>query len=101
DELKETRYRDFAPLTQEQRDEMSEDEIKRWEERARSGMLRSDQLLGSVLSNLRSALSKAVEGLPGGDLKHLSQIGITTGAWSEQGKLYIDEAKLKDAIAEN
>lgn len=99
-ELTEKRYRDFQPLTEEQRKDMSEDEIKKWEERAKSGMLRSDQLLTSALSNLRTSLTNSVTGLPSNDLKHLSEIGITTGDYSERGKLYIDETKLKAAIAE-
>jgi flagellar hook-associated protein 2 len=46
--------------------------------------------------SLRQAVSSTVSGVGS-----LSSIGITTGQWYEGGKLYIDEAKLKDAIANN
>jgi flagellar hook-associated protein 2 len=38
--VKETVYRDFPPLSDTQKEEMSEEQIKKWEEKARSGMLR-------------------------------------------------------------
>lgn len=100
-ELSERRFRNFPPLTEEQKKEMTEREIELWEERARSGMLRGDHLLSSALDSFRRALSSQVEGLPEGAISHLSEIGIKTGAWTEKGKLHIDEQKLRDAIAKN
>ncbi|RCW44810.1 flagellar filament capping protein FliD [Paenibacillus prosopidis] len=109
-ELLEKRARSYQPLTNAQREEMSEDEIKKWEDRARSGMLSNDQLLTSGMTTLRRALSDAVGGLPAGQLKTLAEIGISTtningstisGSYSELGKLYINETKLKAAITEN
>jgi flagellar hook-associated protein 2 len=100
-ELNEKRYRDFQPLTAEQREAMEEKDIERWEEKAKSGMLKGDLLLQSAANNLRSALNRTVQGLPSGDMKVLADIGITSGSWSENGKLYIDETKLRKAIAEN
>jgi len=100
-ELSEKRYRDFQPLTAEQREAMEEKDIERWEEKAKSGMLKGDLLLQSAANSLRSALNRTVQGLPSGDMKVLADIGITSGSWSENGKLYIDETKLRKAIAEN
>ncbi|MCA0757559.1 flagellar filament capping protein FliD [Paenibacillus sp. N4] len=109
-ELSEKRYRDFQPLTDAQREEMDEDEIKKWEERARSGMLTNDNLLSNGLNSLRRALSDSVNGLPAGQLKSLAEIGISnsnisgggiTGSYSDRGKLYIDETKLKKALTDN
>lgn len=61
DELKETRYKlpgnkyeYFMPLTDEQRKSMSETDIKLWEEKARSGLLRSNPILRGVVSGLRN-----------------------------------------------
>jgi len=64
---------------------MSDKEIELWEERAKSGLLRSDSLVSGTLSEMRLALGGMVEGA--GGFKHLSQVGITTGAWFEHGKL--------------
>ncbi|WP_296972210.1 flagellar filament capping protein FliD [Tepidanaerobacter sp. EBM-38] len=95
--LSEERYRKFPPLTDEQKSAMSENDIKLWEEKAKSGLLRSDSLLDGIVRKLRSAVSTPVSGLAKG-MNTLSAIGITTNDWKEKGKLYIDEEKLRDAV---
>lgn len=124
-ELSETRYRgnksaeNFPPLTEEQKKDMSEDEIKKWEEKARSGMLRSDPLIRSLVSETRSEASgilmnrvsadrikdpaDLVDGL---SYKSLAAIGITTATYipnsTENGKLMIaDEEKLRAALRDD
>ena len=97
--LREEVYRDFPPLTQEQKDAMSDKEIELWEEKAKSGLLRSDSLLSSILSEMRMALGAAVE--RSGGAVSLRQMGITTGAWYEYGRLYLDENKLRSALTED
>ncbi|MCM1567157.1 MAG: flagellar filament capping protein FliD, partial [Dehalobacter sp.] len=94
--LSETRYRDFLPLTDDEKEEMSEDEIKLWESKAKSGMLRNDSMISGILTKIRSELGSSVAGLT--TFKTLSSIGITTGSYQEKGKLYINEAKLKEAL---
>jgi len=95
------RYRSYTPLTDEQKEVMNEKDIERWEERAKSGLIRRDRTLESALNQLRSAFSSVVSGLPSGELQQLSQIGISTLEYSERGKLHIDETKLKKAISDN
>lgn len=97
--LREPFHRDFPPLTDQQKEDMSDREIELWEEKSKSGMLRSDRILTGLLTTLRTSLTSAVKGLDG--VSSLQQIGITTGHWSENGKLHINESKLKEAIAEN
>lgn len=98
--LSEERYRKFPPLTEEQKKDMSENDIKLWEEKAKSGLLRSDPLLDRIVRDLRYAVSSPVVGLPK-EMNSLSAIGITTGDWREKGKLHINEDKLRDAIAKD
>jgi flagellar hook-associated protein 2 len=98
--LSEERYRKFPPLTEEQKKDMSENDIKLWEEKAKSGLLRSDPLLDRIVRDLRYAVSSSVAGLPK-EMNSLSAIGITTGDWREKGKLHINEDKLRDAIAKD
>ncbi|MCX7841535.1 MAG: flagellar filament capping protein FliD [Clostridia bacterium] len=86
--------RNYQPLTKEQKEAMKEDEIKKWEEKAKTGLLRNDTMLQNILYNMRSALSEGVKDVSA----TLSGIGIRTGSYEERGKLIIDEAKLKDAI---
>lgn len=95
--LSETRYKDYQPLTEEQKKEMSDDEIKKWEEMARSGLLRNDPLLRGILGNMRTALSSFVSNTES-NYYTLASVGITTGSYAEGGKLYIDESKLRAAL---
>lgn len=106
----EKKYPKFTPLTDEQKKAMKEDDITKWNEKAMSGMLSNDQILNSGMNSFRSSMSGIVQGLPTGQLNSLSEIGISTslvsgktvsGSYLEKGKLYIDEAKLKAAIADN
>lgn len=99
--LKETRYRDYQPLTDEQREQLTEKQAEKWEEKAKSGILRGDSILSNALSSMRQALYRKVEAASEG-FQQLAQIGITTTAnYLEGGKLIIDEAKLKQKIEEN
>jgi len=93
-------HRNFAPLTNEQKEAMSEKDIEKWEEKAKSGMLRNNETLSRMLQKIRGNLYKNVD-LGGGNTIHLTDVGITTGTYQERGKLVIDEQKLRSAISEN
>ena len=96
----EKRYRDFSPLTDEQKDDMKEKDIEKWEEKARSGIFRADPMLSSTASNLRMTIGDVVE--TGSNYKTLSSIGITTSPdWKDHGKLYIDEKQLRKVLTED
>lgn len=100
DEVNETVYKNFLPLTDEQRKEMSESEIKTWEEKAKSGLLRNDSALRTMVNAMRSDVSSPVSGL-NSKYNSASSIGITTGAWTEGGKLYLSETQLRNALQED
>ncbi|MEK4158956.1 flagellar filament capping protein FliD [Paenibacillus odorifer] len=91
--IDEERYKDFTPLSDEQKKEMTDNDIELWEKKAKSGLLRNDEILKSAISSMRYELSNKL-----GDL---SLIGITTGSYSENGKLYINETKLKESLLNN
>ncbi len=93
-ELNEEYDSDYLPLTEEQRDAMSEDEIELWEERAKTGLLRNDEVLQNIVYDMRRALYDSVEDVNGS----LTSIGITTGTYDMRGQLVIDEDELKEAI---
>ncbi|MCA0980960.1 flagellar filament capping protein FliD [Exiguobacterium aestuarii] len=96
---REERFRSFAPLTQAQRDELSEDEIKKWEEKAMSGMLRGDTILRGTMDTLRSKWSGATSSTNDLDMSRLFQIGLSTGSdFTNGGKIELNEEKLKAAI---
>lgn len=84
--------RDYAPLTDEQRKGLSEDEIKLYEEKAKEGILYGDTDLRSLASDLRFIINPS-------DFQELAKIGISvSGSYSDNGKLVLDEEKLKAAL---
>lgn len=96
-------HRDYAPLTDEQRREMSEHEIELWEERANSGLVRNDRLLTGALDQMRQDFYGTVDS---GDQNQtfalITELGITTSeVYQDRGRLVVDEDKLRSAIEEN
>lgn len=89
--------RDYRPLTKEQKDALSKEEIEKWEEKAKEGLLSNDSILSGMLNEMRKALFDKVEGVS----ISIFDIGISTGAYYEKGKLTLDEAKLKTALMNN
>lgn len=99
--IREPKYRNYQPLSTEQKADMKEKEIELWEEKAKSGTLRNNPEISSMLSAMRTALSTEVD-LGNGEKISLSQIGITTSSnYLDHGKLIIDETKLKEAISKS
>ncbi len=97
--MKEEKYRDYAPLTDEEREALTDDQIEKWEEKAKSGLLRNDQTLSSLLNQMRMDFYTPVEGESDSMFNQLSAIGITTTAnYLDGGKLQINEEKLKEAL---
>ncbi|WP_191566723.1 flagellar hook-associated protein 2 [Metabacillus idriensis] len=98
----ETRYRDYQPLSDEERESLTDKQQEQWDEKAQSGLLRKDSILTGALSQMRSDFYSTLSASTGSQFTHLSSIGITTTSnYREGGKLIIDEAKLKKAIEEN
>lgn len=94
----EERDTDYMPLTDEQKEAMSDDDEKIWTEKVKTGLLHNDSILKTLGESMRSAFSTPVSGLTG-KYKTASSIGISTGVdWSENGKLYLDEDKLRKAL---
>lgn len=105
DKLYEKRYRDYKPLTDEQREQLTDGQIDQWTEKARSGLLRNDSILSSVYSDMRMTMSKHVN-VGGGYEKDgktvlsntLASIGITTTEDYMSGQLVINEEILREAV---
>lgn len=102
DQLKETKYRDYTPLTSEQKEKMSENEIKLWEEKAMSGLLRNDTLIRNGLSEMRSLVYQSNPAITDSKFNTLFSIGITTSKnYNDGGTLEINEEKLRKALEED
>ena len=81
--------RGYDPLTDEQKEAMTEDEIKNWEDKIKGSLLRRDNTLGTLLSSMRTALSSSYKDEETGKTFSLSSYGIVTGNYTENGKLHI------------
>jgi len=85
----------FLPLTEEQKKEMSEDEIKKWEEKAKQGLLKGDSELFNMVNSMRAAFFAPVKGVA----LNLKEIGFDTSSdYSQKGKIVVDQDKLKQAL---
>ena len=81
--------RGYDPLTDEQKEQMTEDDIKNWEDKIKGSLLRRDNTLGTLLSSMRTALSATYKDEETGKSYSLSSYGIVTGNYTENGKLHI------------
>lgn len=95
--LNETLYRDYKPLTDDERETLTDKQQEQWEEKARSGLLKNDSILSSGLNRMRTSFYSTIS--DAGSFSQLSQIGITTSPnYRDGGKLIINEDKLRQAI---
>lgn len=102
EKLNETKYSAYGPLTDLQREQLTEKQQDQWEEKAKSGLLRNDDILSGLLTQMRTALySKVNQSGLNPKMTSLSSIGITTTSNFRSAKLQIDESKLRKAINED
>ncbi len=102
DKVSEKRNRDYPPLTDAQKSSMKDTDIQLWTDKAKSGMLSNDNILPSALSEMRTDFYSPVSGVNDSTMNQLAQIGITTSSvYQDNGKLEIDETKLKQALSDN
>lgn len=107
--------KDYEPLSDEEKESMSEDQIEKWEDKIKSALLRRDTSLGNVMNAMVNSMSQTIE-IDGQKLS-LSSFGISTlgflnAAENEQYAYHIDgdeedentsgkKDKLMAAIQEN
>lgn len=101
----------YEPLTSEEKDAMSEDEVKKWEDKIKDSLLRRDGTLNSLISTMRQSLLTTTK--VDGKSYSLSSFGIVTSSdYTEGGKLHLkgdpdddiygaEKDKLKAALEEN
>lgn len=94
--LMEKRDRNYQPLTDEQKDNMSEEQIKKWNEKVRTGQLAKDMDITNIINKLKYAAQDVVSGCG----INLGNIGITlTKNYDKKaGTLKIDDQKLEEAL---
>lgn len=94
----EKKNKDYPPLTEAQKKDMDKDEIEKWEEKAKVGLLRNDSELRSFMEGIKSAIIGPIDDLG----VTLDDIGIKSDPdYNKQGQLVLDEEKFKKALEEN
>jgi flagellar hook-associated protein 2 len=101
--INEKHYRDYRPLLEDQKKDMNESDIKLWDEKAKSGLLTNDSTIRSFLTEMRNSLNSVVENAEvSSNFKSLKDIGISFSPnYRDNGKLILDEAKLKGTLKTN
>lgn len=94
----EKQYSDYAPLTSSQKDTMKEEQIEKWEEKAKSGLLYHDKTLSKITTKMREAISNPIEGLSG---KYTSAYSLGISTTGIYGQLTLDEDKLRAALTDD
>ena len=107
--------RGYEPLTSDEKDAMTDEDIKNWENKIKGSLLRRDSTISTLLTNMRTTLNKSVEvtNSDGTTSRYaLSSFGIVTSDYTEKGQLHIQgnaddsdfaglDDKLKAAISDN
>ena len=103
DEKTETGY---SPLTQAQKDAMKDEQIEKWETKAKAGLLYHDQTIAKIISNMRNAISSTIDGIEssytdssGRNITYNSAYSIGISTTGIKGQLVLDEEKLRTALA--
>lgn len=106
--INEGKNRDYSPLTDEQKAEMTDDQVKTWETEAKKGILRNDQTLRGILSDMRNVFYQKVEsaGISLYDIGIVTKSGLSDP--NEAGQLEFDknvtgggEERLRKMLTEN
>lgn len=91
----EKRNYSYKPLTEAEKKDMTDDQIAKWEAKAKQGILKGDNYLNNMLSDLRTSMFGK-----SGDT--LFSIGIsTTTSYNDGGKLEFDEEKFLKKLNED
>lgn len=83
----------YEPLTSDEKDSMSDDEVKKWEDKIKDSLLRKDSTLGSVLDTMKNDMGMSFK--VGDKSYSLSSFGISTLGYfsspdNETGVYHID-----------
>ncbi|WP_026694355.1 flagellar filament capping protein FliD [Peribacillus kribbensis] len=107
--VNERKAKGYDPLTDEQKSAMKDSQIESWEAKAKEGLLGKDPLITNLLTKMRASVNAPVINMKldiatntytPETVGTLSSIGVgLADSWRDNGKLKIDETKLKAAIA--
>ena len=74
----------YEPLTDDEKDSMSDTEVEKWEAKVKDSLLRRDDSLESLISSMTTAMSKGYE--VNGKTYYLTSFGISTLGYMNSAK---------------
>lgn len=90
--------RGYDPLSDDEKDAMTDSEIEKWETKIKDSLLRRDNTLGGIMSSMKNALLTSVE--VDGKKYSLSSFGVGTSSnYLERGLLHIQGDSEDDTYA--
>lgn len=88
----EKKNKDYSPLTDAQKEDMSEKEIEKWEKKAKVGVLRNDSEMRSFMDSMQNAIF-------GKNAQFLNECGLTSSEdYNKRGQLSINEDKFRKSL---
>lgn len=82
--------RDYAPLSDDERESMTDSQIEKWEKKIKDSMLRRDSNISNVLTGMKQAVMTTVKASDGKTYS-LASLGIGTSSdYTEKGLLHLD-----------
>ena len=96
----EKRAKNYNPLTDEQKKEMSEEEIKLWNEKVKQGQLYKDSDVTRIANSMKEAMRTLVDGV-GGGLEKFGIVPVADYQGTKNGTFTIDDTKLTAALENN
>ncbi|SCI97540.1 flagellar capping protein [uncultured Clostridium sp.] len=88
----EKKNKDYSPLTDAQKEDMSEKEIEKWEKKAKIGLLRNDSEMRSFMDSMQNAIF-------GKNAQFLNECGLTSNEdYNKRGQLSISEDKFRKSL---
>jgi flagellar hook-associated protein 2 len=82
--------RGYNPLSSEEKESMTDKEIELWESKIKDSLLRNDNMMGAIRSDMRNTLTLSQGVEVTSKYKYLSDLGIVTGNYLEKGMLHIE-----------
>lgn len=80
----------YDPLTDDQKKEMSDDEVEKWETKIKDSLLRRDSTLEGIMQTMRTTMTGTTVTASNGKTYSLANLGIATGKdYKEYGLLHI------------
>lgn len=89
--------KDYPPLTEAQKEDMSEEEIEKWEKKAKQGLLRNDSEMRRFMDKMQTAIFGDKD-----QMKLLNEMGLSSHEnYNNKGQISLDKEKFIKALENN